>query len=579
MKKNSNIGKLLIANKENIFYIFLLNLILLIPAAMSPIFKRVFVDSVLGKSLTEWLPPLIVLMLLISLVAAILSWLQRNSLLRLSNKIEISGAANYMWKLFHAPMSLFDQKDRYVLLSQADASKRISKTLTRDVINLIFALVNVVFYVIMMLKIDVTMTAAVLLLIILNYVGIKLKDFLAEKFAGEDTKNTPRASDLALKEDMISASGLIHIETFKSTASESVFFQRLIGFKQSAISARKNSDYQNAYLPLDSLPEIVFLNLLLLICALRIMDKSFTIGNYLVFEAYASLLFLPLNEVFGMKNLFTKAEKTLKGLYKTIASAGESPVGDELPENTGKLNGYIEFDQVSFGYDLNNLVLEDFSLSVQPGQRVAIIGNSGAGKSTILKLLQGLYSPTYGTITIDGIAPDKIDRTLYVNSIGSANQNIDFFSVSVRDNITMWDGEVSDADVYRAANDAHIHEYIASLAGAYDYELAENGKNLSGGQRQKLEIARALLYNPAVVIFDEATSAVDLDTNMLIEQMLKTRGYTCVVATHLLSYISDYDEIIVLDKGKVQSRGKHESLMATCPYYQRAWAAESVGQV
>ena len=545
-------------NKQIIFYVFALNLILLIPAALAPIFKQVFTDYVLGAGVMEWLPHLIILMLGIALLASCVTWMQKNCLLRLANKIEISGTSHYIWMLLNAPLSLFGKTDSYLLISQANASARVSKLLTRDILTLLFNIVNVGFYLILMLMLDRLMAGIVVALVVASFLVIKLKDFLVEKFSKDE--KSPSPFDLNLKSERISASGLEHIETFKSTASETFFYQQVLGSKIAVVNASNEDDYEEAYSPLSELPEVIFFNLLLLISAFRIMDRSFTIGTYLAFQAYATAFFLPLSGVLNAGELFKKFEKRLKKLFSTLKTETQQAPRMEETTQHEKLKGNIEIKNLSFHYENGEPVLQNISLSLKAGQRLAILGESGAGKTTLLKLLQGMYEPTEGEITIDGLNPATMDKGLYAKSISCANQEIAVFAASVRDNITLWDDTVSDADIYRAATDACIHAHIANLDGAYDYLLAENGRNISGGQKQRIEMARVFLHNPSVVLLDEATSAIDPENCRSIEKSLKQRGCTCVVSTHVLSQLEDYDEIIVLENGKIAQRGTYKEL-------------------
>ncbi|MCL2227041.1 MAG: ATP-binding cassette domain-containing protein [Oscillospiraceae bacterium] len=565
--KYKNMFSTLGQNKQAIGYVLVLNLILLIPAAMSPMFKQVFTDYVLGDGVTEWMPILLIVMFGIATLASAVTWLQKACVQKLSNKIEISGISKYIWLLLTSPLSLFSKKDSYLLISQADASKRISKLMTRDVLNLLFNIISVVFYLIMMLRLDLLMTGIVAALVVLTFIAIKLKDFIADKLSKED-ENAPDPFELKLNSERTSALGLEDIETFKATASESFFYQQILGSKIAVLNATQAESYEEACEPLGDLPEAIFFNVLLLISAFRIMDRSFSIGTYLAFQAFATAFFLPLSEVLNAPELFRKFEKRLKKLYKELDSKEEIPVRSELPENAGdKLDGHIVMKDVSFAYDEDNLVLQSISLNVKPGQRIAIVGNSGAGKTTLLKLLQGLHEPIAGEVTIDGVNPARLDKELYANSIGCANQEVAVFAASVRDNITLWDESITDAQIYIAASDACIHDYIALLDGAYDYLLFENGGNLSGGQKQRIEMARVFLNNPSVIFLDEATSAIDSENRGYIEQSIVERGCSCVVVTHDVSRLGDYDEIILLNKGKVSHRGTHDELLRSSPEY------------
>jgi ABC-type bacteriocin/lantibiotic exporter with double-glycine peptidase domain len=295
---------------------------------------------------------------------------------------------------------------------------------------------------------------------------------------------------------------------------------------------------------------------------------------YLAFQAFASAFFKPLSEVLNTGEMIGRFERRLKGLYRdlSVENTGDE---DRLPEQTEKLRGHIRMKNVNFKYENGGFELRDINLEVLPGKRVAVLGDSGAGKTTLLKLLQGMYTPDSGEITIGGANPSHMDGGLFAESVGCANQEITVFSASVRDNITLWDDNISDAEVYNAASDACIHSYIAKLSGAYEYCLTEHGNNISGGQKQRLELARAFLRNPSVILLDEATGAIDPENRVTIEKNIIKRGCACVAVTHVLSQISDYDEIIILQKGKIAARGTHENLLQMSGFYASLFKEEA----
>jgi ATP-binding cassette subfamily C protein len=577
--EKSRIGIFLRSNRAALCYTFLLGILLLFPMIMSPVFKRVFTDAVLINNTTEWLPPLLLLMTGVAVFSALVVWLQKSCLLRLANKIELSGTTAYMWRMLNAPPDLFRRKDSFALLSGADASALISKTLTVDMISLFSALISVVFYYYMMFRLDISMSFIVLALVIVNLLTGKIQSVLITIFS-RSPKESYSLRDLTLRDERISFQGLRSLETFKATASETHFFQQIMSSKIHIINAKGKDDEVLASRPFGSLPEIFFLNILLLISALRIMNRDFSIGSYLAFQAYAAAFFYPMSQLLAAPELFARLENRLRGLYRELGTEAVSAPVVSVPTQVkapGKLRGYIEFNDVSFSYPGCPPVLEHFSLSLQPGQRVALVGKSGCGKSTIVKLLQGLYVPLAGEITIDGMAPNHIDRETFTASVGCANQKLSFFTASIRDNITLWDGDVSDAAVDRAVKAAAIHDFIASLDGAYDHVLSENGRILSRGQQQQMEIARALLYNPSIVVLDEVNGAIDPPIAAAVERDLAARGCTVLQATNLLSPVAGYDEIILLDQGLVIERGTSRELFEKYSWYADLVREEETG--
>jgi ABC-type bacteriocin/lantibiotic exporter with double-glycine peptidase domain len=444
-------------------------------------------------------------------------------------------------------------------------------------ISLFSALISVIFYYYMMFRMDFSMSLIVLALVTANLLVGKIQSALVRAFSRSPPEPLS-LRDLTLRDERISSQGLRGIETLKATASETHFFQQIMSSKIRIINAKGKDDEAEASRPFDNLPEIFFLNILLLISALRIMNREFSIGSYLAFQAYAAAFFYPMDRVLAAPGLFAKLEKRLKGLYRELdtgakdaavkgAASAAVPAVSVPNQPLKKLRGYIEFNDVSFSYPGGPPFLEHFNLSLRPGQRAALVGKSGCGKSTVIKLLQGLYVPTAGEITIDNMAPGHIGRETFMASVGCANQRISFFNASVRDNITLWDKSVSDAMMYRAVKAVDMHDFITSLDGAYDHILPENARILSGGQQQRMEIARALLYNPSIVILDSVNGAIGPRMAAALEQSLADRACTVVQATNLLSPVTGYDEIILLDQGRVAERGTHRELLERSPWY------------
>jgi ATP-binding cassette subfamily C protein len=325
--------------------------------------------------------------------------------------------------------------------------------------------------------------------------------------------------------------------------------------------------------------------LLLIVGGLRVMDGHLSIGMLVAFQGLMYSFQEPVNNLVNFGTTLQELEGNLIRLddvldnpidsqvQKRSKGAGEdggvtssSSSSSLLP----RLQGYVELRNITFGYSrLDPPLIENFNLSIKPGQRVALVGGSGSGKSTVAKIVSGLYEPWAGEILFDGKPREQIPHQLLTNSVAMVEQDILLFGGTVRDNLTLWDATISDKNLIRACEDAAIADVVLSMSGGFDAELIEGAANLSGGQRQRLEIARAFVNNPSILIMDEATSALDAETEKIIDENLRRRGCTCIIVAHRLSTIRDCDEIIVLERGKVVQRGTHQELWQVEGVYSR----------
>jgi len=319
---------------------------------------------------------------------------------------------------------------------------------------------------------------------------------------------------------------------------------------------------------------------ILVVWGLRVMNGGLSIGMLIAYQSLTQQFLRPVNNLVNFGSTLQELEADLSRLDDVL----QNPVDPEadrdafnsknsrsaIAPDAFHLQGSIELRSVSFGYSrLENPLIENLNLSVKPGQRVALVGGSGSGKSTIAKLVTGLYQPMNGEILFDGVPRNLIPRSILANSLAMVEQEIFLFAGTVRENLTLWDPTVPESDLVQACIDAAIHELILNMPGGYDAQLNEGGTNMSGGQRQRVEIARALVRNPAVLVLDEATSALDAETELIIDRNLRRRGTSCIVVAHRLSTIRDCNEIIMLEEGKVVQRGTHEELQKLGGAYAR----------
>ncbi|HKU67170.1 MAG TPA: ATP-binding cassette domain-containing protein, partial [Candidatus Baltobacteraceae bacterium] len=295
---------------------------------------------------------------------------------------------------------------------------------------------------------------------------------------------------------------------------------------------------------------------------LRVIDDAISIGTLFAYVLLMELFIAPFTTFVQLGAEVQEMDGDVRRIEDVLRYPPE-PVRPVQRVERIRLAGALELREISFGYNRHAPpAIHDISFVIAPGRRVALVGPSGSGKSTISKIVSGLFKPWSGSILFDGIERDAIDPALLATDVAFVDQEISLYPGTVRSNLTLWDPAVTDGAIERAARDACIHTDIASRPEGYDATMQEGGINFSGGQRQRLEIARALVRDPALVVLDEATSALDPLSEFLIDESLRRRGCACLVVAHRLSTIRDADEILVLDGGTIAERGTHDELVA-----------------
>ena len=360
------------------------------------------------------------------------------------------------------------------------------------------------------------------------------------------------------------------IETIKSSGAEAGFFQKWAGYQASVNTQVVRTNKTNMLIgkvPM-LLTEVANYGILVLGVYLT-MHGEYTMGGVFMFQGFLTSFMTPAQELITSGQTFQEMRTQMERVEDVMeypddeALNAYEPDGDAEPQELGKLQGHLELKNVTFGYSkLEKPLIENFSLTLKPGERVALVGSSGCGKSTISKLVSGLYQPWSGEVLFDGKPRSAYPRDMITGSLSVVDQDITLFEDTIAENIKMWDSSIEDFEVIMAARDAQLHDDITKLAGGYQHKLTSGGKNLSGGQRQRMEIARVLVQDPTIIIMDEATSALDARTEHDVVEAIRKRGITCVVIAHRLSTVRDCDEIIVLDRGKVVERGTHDELIA-----------------
>ena len=537
---------------------------------ISPAFARTFLDRLLTRENPEWLMPFLLLFSGLILISVVVSWISAVYSLRIEGKMSSYGSSAYLWKVLRLPMQFFNQRLSGDIADRQTTNASISTALVRTFAPLALQAIMMIFYLVVMIHYSPLLS--------LIGVGAILLNLGVSSLVTAKRVNITRVQQRdAAKLSSATMSGISMIETIKSSGAENGFFSRWAGYQASVNT--QDVKFTRLNLLLGSLPTAITAIANLAVLGLGVMlvvQGHFTVGMVMAFQSFLSSFMSPATSLIeagqSMQEMITHMERV-----DDVMSYKEDPsfAPHEKKEEYQKLSGAIELKNVTFGYSrLGKPLITDFSMTVKPGQKIAFVGRTGCGKSTLAKLISGLNRPWSGSITFDGIPLDEIDRDVFTGSISVIDQDITLFEDTISQNIKMWDDSIEDFEVTLAARDAGIYDDIVTRDGGFAHKLLDGGRDLSGGQRQRLEIARALAQDPTICIMDEATSALDARTEHEVIRSINDRGITCIIIAHRLSTIRSCDEIIVMDKGKIVERGTHDELYAKGGMYAELVTSE-----
>jgi NHLM bacteriocin system ABC transporter peptidase/ATP-binding protein len=550
-------------------YVILASLALIIPGLIIPAFAKIFVDDILIAGQRNWIQPLLLVMVLTAGIQALLTWLQQRYLLRLETKTALSSSSKFFWHVLRLPITFFSQRFGGEIGLRVELNDRVAQMLSEELATTMLNIVLIIFFAGLMFQYDKLLTLIGILIAVLNYLALRYESRLRVDTNQRLLQERGKMVGTAMN-------GLQTIETLKATGAESDFFAHWAGYHAKTLNAQQELGRLSQLLSV--VPTFLSgLNTtaILVLGGFQIINGQLTMGLLVAFQSLMVSFLEPVNQMVNLGGRLQEAEADLNRLDDVLRHETDPQVGtmvsiQDSTEVAAKLSGYVELRNVTFGYSpLAQPLIKDLNFSLKPGMRVALVGASGSGKSSIARLVAGLYSPWSGDILFDQRPRTTIPRYLINNSVAMVDQDIFMFEGTIRENLTLWDPTIPENNIIQAAKDAHIHEDILERPGGYDHIVEEGGRNFSGGQRQRLEIARALIGNPTVLILDEATSSLDTVTEKIIDNNLRRRGCTCLIVAHRLSTIRDCDEIIVLDRGEVIQRGTHEVLQQSAgPYLQ-----------
>ncbi|NJM71572.1 MAG: NHLP family bacteriocin export ABC transporter peptidase/permease/ATPase subunit [Scytonema sp. RU_4_4] len=543
-----------------ILFCLVTGLLLTFPRLAVPAFTQVFVDEILVSERSEWIQPLVLGIILTTALRGFLAWLRLNYLRRLMLKLSVTMSGQFLWHILRLSVGFYAQRFAGEISSRVLLNDKVADILSGRLATTVIDAVMMVFYFLIMLQYDWVLTSVAVCFAAINFFALQ---FLSQTRVDANMKLAQEYG----KVNGVAIAGIQTIETIKASGLESDLFAKFAGNYAKALNAQQELALQTRILTvLPTLLTALTTASILVVGGYRVMNGSLSIGMLVAYQSLTASFFEPINTLINFGSMLQDLEADLNRLDDVLQNSVDPEAHREVAESdqlpiSFQLQGSVELRNITFGYSrVDNPLIENFSLILKPGQRVAIVGGSGSGKSTIAKLICGLYEPWDGEIYFDGVPRTQISRSVLANSLAMVEQDIFLFAGTVRENLTLWDSTVSQADLVQACSDAAIHDLILSMPEGYDAKLIEGGMNISGGQRQRLEIARALVRNPAVLVLDEATSSLDAQTELIIDRNLRRRGCSCIVVAHRLSTIRDCDEIILLEQGKVVQRGIHEEL-------------------
>ena len=546
------------------FFIFVVGLLSAIVGIATPLFSQVFMDDILSGKNPDWFKPFMAAFIAVIGVNILTAWLRGIYQRKYNAAMAIDANSNFFWHLLRLPMDFFSQ--RYVgdLILRQKSNQNIAATLVQQLAPLAIQMMLLVLYLTFMIRYSLLLT-----LIGLGSMGLNI---VLASYISTKRVDVARISERDMgKYYGVTMSCLDNIETIKAAGAENGFFSHWAGYftnmhNSEARAGRRDQLYGVWPEMLQTLTN----NAILLIGAYLIMDGEFTIGMLLAFQGFMSGFSAPAQQLFSVAEMVIEMRTQMERVEDVLKYPVQEQSNAVRSEGSGKLRGRIELKNVSFGYNkFSQPQIKDVSMTVEPGKSVAFVGTSGCGKSTLAKLITGLYQPWEGEILFDGKRRSEINSDEFTNSVAMIDQNVVMFDDTILSNIKMWDSSIEDFAMVLACRDAQIREEVVSRPEGFNTRLVKGGKNFSGGQLQRIEIATALAREPVILIMDEATSALDAETEKHIMDSIRMMGVTLIVIAHRLSTIRDCDEIVVLDKGVVVERGTHQALMEKDGVYKQ----------
>jgi NHLM bacteriocin system ABC transporter peptidase/ATP-binding protein len=546
-------------NEASFGFLVGLSLLLMIPALLVPAFSQVFVDDILVGRFDGWLQPLLLGMAGTATVMAAISWLQLDLLLRLETRLSVAGSDAFLDRLTRLPVAFFAQRHAGDVTGRVVLNDRIARLVSGDVGRGLLGLLTAFIYAAAMAVYEATLTAIVVAAAVLNLVALA---WLSRSLSDDNQRLLARS----LRSDGLAKQGLQMIETYRASGSEHLLLSQIAGTRAGVANITQRLAVRRAMLEgLPAFVAVIAASAVLVLGGARIMEGAMTVGQLVAFQALTAGFMTPVAQLISVATQMQDAKANLTLLEDTL----HHPLAPEFTAGgasaaASRFAGHVELRDIVFGHSrLEQPLLNGISLTIEPGRRLGIVGGSGSGKSTLALLVAGLYRPWSGDVLLDGQSIDAIPRDHLRREVAVVDQHGYLFDGTVRDNIAMWDPTLADERLIESARAAAIHDEILARRGGYAGVVAEEGRNWSGGQRSRLELARALVTDPSILILDEATAALDNRSEATLMRNLRCRGCTMIIIAHRLALVRDCDEVVVMERGRIVQRGHPDALAAT----------------
>lgn len=546
--------------KGAVIFVMLTTAIASLLGVFTPGFTRLFTDYLLDGKNPKWVPYFCTALIIFAFIQLLVNYLNAIYGLRISGKLAAVGNTSYLWKVFHLPMNFFSQRMAGDIQMRQAGNATIAGVMVNTFAPLLLKSVMLVFYLVVMLRQSVILSLVGILSIVVN---LFVSNYISKKRINVTRGKTRDSAKLA----STTVAGIEMIESIKSSGSENGFFEKWAGYQANVNSENVRFAKINTYLGMipglvSSLTDLAVLFIGVILTA----EGQFTIGSLMAFQGLLGSFEEPAMTLITTGQSLQEMRTDMERIEDVMSYPDDDYIPDEeLSEDLDykKLTGKLSMKNVTFGYSrLSEPLIKDFNLEIMPGHSVAFVGGSGCGKSTLAKLISGLNKPWEGEILFDDMPINTVNRKVLTGSLAVVDQEITMYEDTISNNIKMWDRSIEDFEMIMAAKDAQIHDTIVQRNSGYDYKVTDGGRDFSGGEKQRLELARVLASDPTILILDEATSALDARTEYEVVRSIKERGITCIVVAHRLSTIRHCDEIIVLDHGEVVERGTHDELYA-----------------